>query len=153
MHSKCKRFRQFSSAIFNYNEKHWKKTQENVLTGQSSLFCWWFSTNRYQGTCSGHCDYITYPFPNFNGCTVEVWEWTSNFIPHRWTGSWSVCEGVTLCHGSLFTWWPFSLASWLGWIQNNIITPIDNVRAMHRGHVTDGKPINKAPVVNSLFTY
>ena len=25
---------------------------------------------------------ITYPFPNFNGCTVEVWEWTSNFIPH-----------------------------------------------------------------------
>ena len=24
----------------------------------------------------------TYPFPNFNGCTVEVWEWISNFIPH-----------------------------------------------------------------------
>ena len=22
--------------------------------------------------------YITYPFPNFNGCTVEVWEWISN---------------------------------------------------------------------------
>ena len=27
-------------------------------------------------------DEITYPFPNFNGATVEVWEWTSNFIPH-----------------------------------------------------------------------
>ena len=27
-------------------------------------------------------DEITYPFPNFNGCTVEVWEWISNFIPH-----------------------------------------------------------------------
>ena len=27
-------------------------------------------------------DEITYPFPNFNGCTVEVWEWKSNFIPH-----------------------------------------------------------------------
>ena len=27
-------------------------------------------------------DGITYPFPNFNGCTVEVWEWVSNFIPH-----------------------------------------------------------------------
>ena len=26
-------------------------------------------------------DDITYPFPNFNGCTVEVWEWISNFIP------------------------------------------------------------------------
>ena len=28
------------------------------------------------------CDRITYPFPNFNGCTVEVWEGISNFIPH-----------------------------------------------------------------------
>ena len=25
---------------------------------------------------------ITYPFPNSNGATVEVWEWTSHFIPH-----------------------------------------------------------------------
>ena len=36
------------------------------------------------------CNYIhykmwdenTYPFPNFNGTTVEVWEWISNFIAH-----------------------------------------------------------------------
>ena len=27
-------------------------------------------------------DEITYPFPNFNSATVEVWEWISNFIPH-----------------------------------------------------------------------
>ena len=27
-------------------------------------------------------DEITYPFPNFNGCTVEVWGWISNFITH-----------------------------------------------------------------------
>ena len=27
-------------------------------------------------------DEITYPFPNFNGCTIEVWAWISNFIPH-----------------------------------------------------------------------
>ena len=27
-------------------------------------------------------DEITYPFPNFNSTTVEVWEWISNFIPH-----------------------------------------------------------------------
>ena len=26
-------------------------------------------------------DEITYPFPNFNGVTLEVWEWISNFIP------------------------------------------------------------------------
>ena len=27
-------------------------------------------------------DGITYQFPNFNGYTIEVWEWKSNFIPH-----------------------------------------------------------------------
>ena len=27
-------------------------------------------------------DEITYPFPNFNGCPVEVYEWISNLIPH-----------------------------------------------------------------------
>ena len=27
-------------------------------------------------------DGITYPFPNFNGATVEVWGWISNFIAH-----------------------------------------------------------------------
>ena len=26
------------------------------------------------------CDEITYPFPNFKGYTIEVWEWISNFI-------------------------------------------------------------------------
>ena len=28
------------------------------------------------------CDEIPYPFPNFNGTAIEVWEWTSNLIPH-----------------------------------------------------------------------
>ena len=27
-------------------------------------------------------DEIAYPFPNFNGGAVEVWEWISYFIPH-----------------------------------------------------------------------
>ena len=27
-------------------------------------------------------DEITYPFENFNGTTVEIWEWISSFIPH-----------------------------------------------------------------------
>ena len=27
-------------------------------------------------------DEITYPFSNFNGSTIEVWEWISNFIQH-----------------------------------------------------------------------
>ena len=25
---------------------------------------------------------ISYPFPHFNGATVEVWEWIRNFILH-----------------------------------------------------------------------
>ena len=28
------------------------------------------------------CGEITYPFQDFNGCTVEVYEWISNFIPY-----------------------------------------------------------------------
>ena len=28
------------------------------------------------------CDEITYPFPNFNSCTIDVWEHVSNFIPY-----------------------------------------------------------------------
>ena len=25
---------------------------------------------------------ITFPFQNFNGATVDIWEWISNFIPN-----------------------------------------------------------------------
>ena len=38
-------------------------------------------------------DEITYPFQNFNGYTVEVWEWISNSVPH-FTG-----------HVITFPWW------------------------------------------------
>ena len=31
---------------------------------------------------SNMSDEITYPFPNFNSCTIEIWEWTSYFIWH-----------------------------------------------------------------------
>ena len=27
-------------------------------------------------------DNVAYPFPNFNGFTIEVWEWINNFLPH-----------------------------------------------------------------------
>ena len=43
-------------------------------------------------------DEITYPFPNFNGCTVGVWEWTSNFIPHS---TWHV---ITIHAGGKVIW-------------------------------------------------
>ena len=44
-------------------------------------------------------DEITYPFPNFNGCTVEVWEWISNIIPH-FTGECDYLSmlGIKLIH-------------------------------------------------------
>ena len=57
-------------------------------------------------------DEVIYPFPNFIGCTVEVWEWLSNFISHLsgqvitypcrdWTSSLLVSKGgpgsVILC--------------------------------------------------------
>ena len=31
-------------------------------------------------------DEIAYPFPNFNGFTIEVSKWMSNFIPHFMMG-------------------------------------------------------------------
>ena len=54
-------------------------------TFQLPLLLTWFnfnpSMNKYH--MPGKVwDGITYPFPNFNGATVEVWEWINNFIPH-----------------------------------------------------------------------
>ena len=65
------------------------------------LFCCillWFGTRQFQSYSpellpnipawiSNHIpskvlDKVIYPFPNFNGPTVEVWEWISNIIPH-----------------------------------------------------------------------
>ena len=30
-------------------------------------------------------DEITYPFPNVNDATNEIWEWICNSISHQWT--------------------------------------------------------------------
>ena len=49
-----------------------------LLLNSLTLIPTWMS-NHMPGRVWGE---ITYPFPNFNGCTVEVWEWISNFIPH-----------------------------------------------------------------------
>ena len=49
-----------------------------------------------------------YPFPNFNGATVEVWEWISDFIP-RLPGVWlklhhASKRGSKSCIFTLFTY-------------------------------------------------
>ena len=49
-------------------------------------------------------DEIIYPFPNFNGCTIEVWEWISNFTPHF------IMDVITYpCWGSAFLFPPASV--------------------------------------------
>ena len=45
-------------------------------------------------------DEITYPFPNFNGATVEVWEWISNYIPHFMMMSLLIHAAIKVSKGS-----------------------------------------------------
>ena len=41
---------------------------------------------------------ITYPFANFNGATVEIWEWISNSIPHYQACDYLYMLGLKLNH-------------------------------------------------------
>ena len=50
-------------------------------------------------------DDINYPYPNFNGCTIEVWEWISNFIPH-YTRCVITCPCWDLSQSMLVKWAP-----------------------------------------------
>ena len=44
---------------------------------------------------------IIYPFPNFNDCTVEVWEWINNFPSLILLDMWFFIHAViNLNHGS-----------------------------------------------------
>ena len=43
---------------------------------------------------------ITYPFPTFNGCTVEVWEWVSYFIPNYNGWNYLSLPGLQFIHFS-----------------------------------------------------
>ena len=65
---------------------NWKRRkyggEPDVMFLQSGLvavtICAWISNHMP----SEVWDQITYPLPNFNGCTFGVWEWISNFIPY-----------------------------------------------------------------------
>ena len=74
-------------------------------------------------------DEIIYPFPNFNGATVEVWEWIIYFIPHfimnvitytcwDWSES-ALLKGAT----GRFYPYPFNInfTDWLCWTINSKI--------------------------------
>ena len=51
-------------------------------------------------------DEITYPFPNFNGCAIEVWELINNFVPHFWVYDFLSMLGIQLNHVSKRSPWP-----------------------------------------------
>ena len=53
----------------------WKVIQKCIQPG--ALLVTWINFQMH----SKGWDEITYSFPNFNGATVEVWEWINNFIP------------------------------------------------------------------------
>ena len=44
-------------------------------------------------------DEITYPFPNFNGCTIEVWEWRRDIYRYLTWKYW--CKQLKRIEGSL----------------------------------------------------
>ena len=58
---------------------HWPVScRDPIYQHGSTLITAWISNH----TPCKVWDEITYPFPNFNGATIEVWEWISNYIPH-----------------------------------------------------------------------
>ena len=61
----------------------------NILEYEWTLFVIWINCNPNMDKYNRRSkvwDEITYPFINFNGCTVEINEWISNLISHFITG-------------------------------------------------------------------
>ena len=56
----------------------WVKTGSPFYKPGLTLFPAWISNHMHYKVW----DEITYPLPNFNCCTADIWEWVSNFIPH-----------------------------------------------------------------------
>ena len=62
-----------------------------MICMSGTLLLTWIKLESQHGSINNYILYkvwhdITYPFPNFNRATVEVWEWMINFIPHFTTG-------------------------------------------------------------------
>ena len=97
---------------------------------------------------------ISYPFPNFNGATVEVWDWMSNFIPQLTAhiiAYWSVLRLKVTHVNKKGTWWPITKTypvthqtvcwglshyrSWLTWHCSHCISkklhPRKSLHALH----------------------
>ena len=71
---------------------------------------------------------FTYPFPNFNGETVEVWEWISNSTPHFITDvitypSWDYNQSM-LVKGFFDDWSPWPKPLRTHWNVFGLLTPL-----------------------------
>ena len=73
-----------------------------------TLIAAWISNH----TSSKVWDEINHQFPNFNGATIEVWDWISNFISHYWMYEYlsilrlklnHVSKRATVRHGGILT--------------------------------------------------
>ena len=60
---------------------HWWQTScQRQSYEQEDILLTWINFNPSMDIHHKRLDESTYPFPNLNGCIVEVWEWISNFI-------------------------------------------------------------------------
>ena len=81
-------------------------------------------------------DQITYQLKNFNGCTVEVWEWISDFIAHFAKHLILICKSTSCTVNAVLCF--HNCQGWLGyfWVPRNIqgdLTPLCFFSGFTRG--------------------
>ena len=69
---------------------------------------------------------ITYQFPNFNGCTAEVWKWISNFVTLYQACNYLSILGLKLNHVNKRGYWSCQVICRhdADWCQINLEDPI-----------------------------
>ena len=76
------------SQVTNDMALNWYETNPSVSYNKMTRVpLYWYGLILIPAWINNHFHYevwddITYPFLNFNGATVEFWEWICNFIPH-----------------------------------------------------------------------
>ena len=70
-----------SEILIEIHTLSFKKMHLKMSSGKWQPFCHGRNVLNWNVKCSTTPTLlITYPFPNFNGCAIEVWEWTSNYL-------------------------------------------------------------------------
>ena len=76
----------------------WSRAPSSVFRGTENI---WISNP----TGNKVWDEIIYPFSNFNGCTIYIWEWISNFTHGLWWCSYLSVLWLKLNHVSEMGTW------------------------------------------------